>query len=142
MVKTRLNLNELETGHEIPPLQVKLDAQQYRKYNRLIKEINPIHFNKKYAQKLGYDDIVVAGNFLFTYIPRWIIDWTGAVDILKKIDVKFKNPAYVDDEIIHQGTVDYVKEQENEIQVTCSYEVRKLTGELTSMGSIELASIY
>ena len=63
-------LADVKIGQEIPPLKVKVERKTYRKYNRLIKEINPMHLSKIYVQKLGYDDVLVAGNFLYSYIPK------------------------------------------------------------------------
>ena len=93
--------NELKIGHEIPPLKVKVDAKNYRRYNRMIQEVNPIHMSKLYAQKIGFEDIVIAGNFLFTYIPKWIIEWTGDIKVIKKITIKFENPVYPADIILN-----------------------------------------
>ena len=129
----------LTVGQELPVFKVKIEAQTYRKYNRLIKEINPIHFNKKYALKLGYDDIVVAGNFLFTYIPKWVIDWVGDATAIKKIDVKFDNPVYIDDTILHRGKIINIKEEEEQRLIECDYKVEKPTGERTSYGRVILS---
>ncbi len=68
-------------GQAIPSSKVKIDKKSYKSYNRLIGEINPIHLSKKYAQNLGFDDIVVAGNFLFSIVNKWIINWIQDVKI-------------------------------------------------------------
>ena len=102
----------------------------------MIKEINPIHINKKYAQSLGYDDIVVAGNFLFTYIPKWIIDWIEKESWLRKITIRFENPVYVDEDIIHKGKIMEVKHKDDMISITCEYRVEKSNGVRTSYGEI------
>ncbi len=111
----------------------------YRKYNRLINEINPIHISKSYAQKIGFETIVVAGNFLFSYIPKWIIDWTSDLSIIKKITVKFENPVYPDEEIIHKGKIVQIYEDHGEEVVECDYQVFKASGQKTSFGKITLS---
>ena len=139
MKSIKLNPDDLKVGQEIPAYQVNVEYQNYRKYNRLVKEINPIHFNKKYAQKLGFNTIVVAGNFLFTYIPKWIIDWVGDVNAIKKITVKFENPVYINDEIIHKGKIVDIKEEDGQKIVECDYHVEKTSGEKTYFGIIILS---
>jgi len=137
MKKGKDKFGVLTVGQELPVFKVKMDGQTYRKYNRLIKEINPIHFNKKYALKLGYDGIVVAGNFLFTYIPKWVIDWVGDATAIKKIDVKFDSPVYIDDILVHKGKI--IKVDEVKRLIECQYEVEKTNGERSSYGKILLS---
>lgn len=138
MVETTFNPEKAVIGQEIPSFRVHVARMIYRKYNRIIKEINPIHINKNYAQKLGYDDIVVAGNFLFTYIPKWILDWIKDVNYLKKINIKFENPVYIDEEIIHKGKIIDIEERDLEKKIICEYTVEKPEGLRTSYGEIYL----
>jgi len=133
------NPNDIKIDQEIPPFKVKIDHKKYRKYNKLIKEINPIHMSKMYAQKIGYEDIVIAGNFLFTYIPKWIIDWIGDVNVIKKATVKFENPVYPYDEIIHKGSIVDIKERNEKKIIKCDYNVEKISGERTSYGTIVIS---
>ena len=138
MVETVFNPVTATIGQEIPIYRVHIAKMIYRKYNRIIKEINPIHISKSYAQNLGYDDIVVAGNFLFTYIPKWISDWIKDVNVLKKITVKFENPVYIDEEIIHTGKIVDISQKEGNIDIICEYTVKKPDGLKTSYGEIYL----
>lgn len=138
MSKERFNHSKAQIGQKTPPYQVKVDGKIYRKYNRLIGEINPIHFNKAYAQKLGFENVVVAGNFLFTYIPKWILDWIGDASAIKNITIKFDNPVYIDDEIIHTGKITEINKDTVSKKIICKYEVKKLDGTFTSSGKITL----
>jgi len=128
----------LTVGQELPSYSVKVESKIYRRYNRLIREINPIHLNKSYAQKLGFENIVVAGNFLFTFIPKWILDWIPIPSALKKATVYFENPVYPDEEIIHKGTIQEIEELSGQIKVICEYHVEKGDGTPTSKGKIIL----
>ncbi len=134
-------LVDMKLGQEIPPLKVKVERKIYKKYNRLIKEINPMHLSKFYVQKLGYEDVLVAGNFLYSYIPKWIIDWIGAenVNAIKNINVKFENAVYPDEEIILNGSVIDLEKLENNTQmVKCEFHVEKTNGERVFNGNINL----
>jgi len=138
MVDTTFSLSNLSIGQEIPSYKVHISKTSYRKYNRLIKEINAIHISKNYAQNLGYDDIVVAGNFLFTYIPKWIINWIEKESWLRKISIRFENPVYVDEDIIHKGKITEIKHEDDMISIICEYWVEKSNGVRTSYGEILL----
>ena len=134
------SLSNVELGQEIPPLAIKVERRTYKKYNRLIKEINPMHLSKMYVQKLGYDDVLVAGNFLYSYIPKWIINWIGAenVETIKNINVKFENPVYPDDEIIINGKIVNVEKKNEKKIIECEFNVRKPDTERVFSGNIKL----
>ncbi len=120
-------------------MKVTVENKKYMRYNRIIGEINPIHFNKSYAIKLGFDNIVVAGNFLFTYIPKWLINWTGDPTAIKEITVEFENPVYIDDQIVHKGKIIDIKLEKDQKTVVCDYWVEKPSGVRTSKGRVKLA---
>jgi len=130
---------KLVVGYEIPEYKITISAPNYRKYNRLIKEINPIHISKKYAQKAGFNTIIVAGNYLFTFIPRWLVDWIGDVEPIKNITIKFVNPVYPDDLLIHKGKIIEVIESNGLKIITCKFTVEKLNKEVTAKGEIMLS---
>ncbi|MBD3229398.1 MAG: hypothetical protein GF329_14530 [Candidatus Lokiarchaeota archaeon] len=132
------SLKNLEVGDTLPINRVKIDSKIYKKYNRLINEINPLHFNKKYAQKLGFEDIVVAGNFNYTFIPKWIIDWTGIVDSIKEIKITFEKPVYINEEIIHSGRIKDIYVKNNEKIAICEFNVKKINGQQVYHGKIKL----
>jgi len=131
-------INDFVIGQVIPSSKVKIDKKTYKSYNRLIGEINPIHLSKKYAQNLGFDDIVVAGNYLFSIINKWIVDWIKDVKIFKKISIKFENPVYPDDEITFLGKISNIDNSENERLIICNYQGKKSNDIEVMNGTIEL----
>ena len=131
-------INDFVIGQIIPSSKVKIDKKTYKNYNRLIGEINPIHLSKKYAQNLGFDDIVVAGNFLFSIVNKWLVDWIKDVKIFKKISIKFENPVYPDDEIMFLGTISNIDNSENERLIICNYQGKKSNDIEVMNGTIEL----
>ena len=134
----RINPNNIEIDQEIPPFKVKIEKKVYGKYNRLIHEINPLHFNLKYAQKLGFDNIVIAGNFLFSFITKWIINWIDDINVISKISIKFGKPVYINEEIVHKGKVVEIQNLDNKKIVMCEYLVEKLNRETVMNGIIKL----
>ncbi len=135
----KFQLEKLKVGTEIPPMIETVENKKYMRYNRIIGEINPIHFNKAYATKLGFDNVVVAGNFLFTYIPKWLINWMGNASAIKKIDIEFGNPVYIDDQIVHKGKILDIRREKDQTTVECDFWVEKPSGVRTSKGCIFLA---
>lgn len=137
-IKKKLNPSDIKIGDKITPLKVRIENETYKKYNRLINEINPLHYNKRYAEKIGFKDIVVAGNFTFSYIPKTIIDWLGDIKPME-IKVQFESPVYIGDEIIHTGKVTKKYNENDKILVVeCEYMVEKINGERVTSGTAKI----
>ncbi|MFX1394156.1 MAG: MaoC/PaaZ C-terminal domain-containing protein [Promethearchaeota archaeon] len=140
MSDDKLNLSMIKIGQKIPPLKVKVEKKTYKQYNKLIKEINPMHLNKIYVQRLGYNDVLIAGNFLFSFIPKWIIYWIDSnIKALNNITVKFENPVYPDDEIVFKGKITDIKTDNNKKIVNCEYHAEKLNGNRVMNGNFALS---
>lgn len=131
----------IEIGQEIPQFKVKIEKKVYGKYNRLIHEINPLHLNLNYAKKLGFDNIVIAGNFLFSFITKWIIDWVDDIKLIKSITMQFEKPVYIDEEIVYKGKIVEIQNVGNKKIIICKYLVEKLSGETVMNGIINLIFI-
>lgn len=131
----------IEIGQEIPQFKVKIEKKVYGKYNRLIHEINPLHLNLNYAKKLGFDNIVIAGNFLFSFITKWIIDWVDDIKLIKSITMTFEKPVYIDEEIVYKGKIVEIQNVGNKKIIICKYLVEKLSGETVMNGIINLIFI-
>ena len=139
MIDKKLDLNTIKIGQIIPPLNIKVEKKTYKQYNRLIGEINPMHLSKIYVQRLGYNDVLVAGNFLFSFIPKWIIDWIDSdIKALRNITVKFEKPIYPDEVIVFKGKISDIKTDNNNKIVDCEYQAEKLSGNKVMSGKVKL----
>ena len=107
----------------------------YKRYNRFVKEINPLHFNKKYATSIGFRDIVVAGVFTYSFFVRPILEWLNDISAVKQVKIRYHNPIYIEDEITQGATIvkKYVKEGAKLVE--CEMWVRNQENELISSGS-------
>ncbi|MHA1269847.1 MAG: MaoC family dehydratase [Candidatus Helarchaeota archaeon] len=134
-----LDLNHAKINDLLPSYNVIIDHLMYKRYNRLINEVNPLHFNKNYAQKLGFKNIVVAGNFTYSLITKWLIDFIGNPLFLKHVSVKFQRPVYINDEIIHRGKITNIFSDNNNTLIEGDFFVEKSNGELVSSGSFTIS---
>ncbi len=114
-----INFENINEGDIIPAFTVKMDRTTYFKYNKLVNEINPLHFDEKYAKSLGFRDIVVAGVYTFSFIPKIITDWIGEPGRIKNIEIKYIKPAYIEDEVTYKGVVKSKRLVENRKVVEC-----------------------
>lgn len=95
----------VQPGDRLPETRHTMDAETYQAYNRLVEELNPLHLDREYARSLGYRDIVVAGVYTFSFIPRMIENWTGADGRINTIDIRFHHPVYLNQTIFQTGWV-------------------------------------
>ena len=140
MIAKKIDLINIKIGQDIPPFKVKVEKKTYKQYNKLVKEINPMHLSKLYVQRLGYDDVLIAGNFLYSYVPKWIIDWIdGDINALSNITIKFENPVYPNDEIIFKGKIVDIKDEDNKKVLNCEYQVEKINNKRVMSGTVKLS---
>ncbi|MFX1298018.1 MAG: MaoC family dehydratase [Promethearchaeota archaeon] len=129
------SFSDIEIGDKIPPFTIKLDWAMYKKYNRFVHEINPLHFNEDYAKKLGFKGIVVAGVFTYNFFIRPLLNWTKDPTSIKKINIWYHKPAYIEDEITQGATITkkYTKNMSNYIE--CDIWVESQEKEKLASGS-------
>ncbi len=94
-----------EIGQQLESFSITIDWNMYKKYNRLVHEINPLHFNEKYAQKLGYKTIVVAGVFTASFFLRPLLKWIEDPISILNYEIRFHNPVYLGDTISHHTSI-------------------------------------
>jgi acyl dehydratase len=134
-MKVSIKFEDIKENGEIPPLIITLDKEKYKLYNRMVNEINPLHFNKKYAQSIGFKTIVVAGVFTYSFLPKMLVDWTGEPASIKKIQVRFEDPAYPGDTLTHEGIVKKKRVVNGEQLLDCEFWVENQHGQKITTGT-------
>lgn len=137
----KIDYEDIKEGDRIPACEVRMDRETYFAYNRLVNEINPLHFDEKYARELGYKDIVVAGVYTFTFIPKLIADWLGEPGKIQMIEVKYNEPAYIEDVVTYGGTVKkkYIKDKQKFIDCEITSENMEGTKLINATATIMLS---
>lgn len=102
---SEIDFETISSGDALPEARIVMEPDTYFAYNRLVNEINPLHFDKQYAQSLGYKDIVVAGVYTFSFIPQMVETWVGGADNIRTVNVRFHNPVYIGETIILNARV-------------------------------------
>ena len=85
---------------------VRITSDMMDSFRAISGDINPLHNDTEFAKEHGFDDRVVYGmltsSFLSTlagvYLP-------GENSLIHEVDVKFKKPVFVGDELIIKGEV-------------------------------------
>ena len=127
-------MREIKIGERILTLEVKITREMLLNYCRIIKEVNPIHFDEKYARSLGFKDIVVQGVFTFGFMTKMLTDWTGDPTRLKSLEIRFQSPVYADDIVVFSGIIKRIFEQHGEQLIECEVWAEKKDGERVMEG--------
>ena len=134
--QNRVDFEALAPGDALPEAQIVMDRQTYSDYNRLINEINPLHFDAAYARKLGYKDIVVAGVYTFSFIPQMIEAWAGKPGCISSIAVRYKSPVYIGETIVQTARIAKKTEANDFKLVEIEVEVKDNAGELLTAATV------
>ena len=101
-----------EIGKQVQPFSITIDWSMYKQYNRLVHEINPLHFNEKYAQNLGYKTIVVAGVFTASFLLRPVLSLVKDPTSIINYEIRFHDPVYLGDTITNLAVINKKSEKE------------------------------
>ncbi len=128
---------DIEIGLECEFLG-EITKEKVEAFLNITEDINPLHNDKSYAIKKGYEDKVVYGmltsSFLSTlagvYLP-------GKYSLIHSVEILFKKPVYVKDSPLSiKGKVidknDYFKE------FTIKYEILNNKGEKVARGTMKV----
>jgi acyl dehydratase len=131
-----VSFEELKVGNKIHPFSIKIDEAMYHRYNRLVHEVNPLHFNEKYAKGLGYRTIVVAGVFTVSFFLRAILDWIQNPSAIVGYKIRFENPVYLEDTITHEVAIKRKYKSATDNFVDCEVSVENQEKERVSSGVV------
>ncbi len=124
----KIDFENIRKGDRLPGCEVKMDRKTYFAYNMLVNEINPLHFDENYAQGLGYKDIVVAGVYTFSFIPRMITKWIGEPGKIQSIGIKYNEPIYIEDVVTYSGIVKRKYVKDNQKFINCEISIENIEG--------------
>jgi acyl dehydratase len=103
--KNEVTFETVKEGDALPEFRARMERETYFAYNQLIKNMNPLHSDPEYARRLGFKDIVVAGVYTFSFIPKMVEDWIGAAGRVCGVEIRFSNPVYIEETIVQTGRV-------------------------------------
>lgn len=116
-MERKLDFESINVGDKVPPLKVTVEREKLLRYCRAMKEVNPLHFDERYAKSLGFRDLVVQGVFTFGCLIKTLTDWIGDPRCIKEIEIRFVSPMYAGDTAVFTGVV--TKKIEDERTVEC-----------------------
>jgi 3-hydroxybutyryl-CoA dehydratase len=91
--------------------KVKITEDMMINFKKITGDINPLHIDGEYAKEKGMLDKVVYGMLSSSFYSTLVgVHLPGKRCILQGIDILFKKPLYINDEIDIYGEVSYLNE--------------------------------
>jgi acyl dehydratase len=118
--------------------RLRITRELVEKFTELSGDISPIHVSDDAAQSKGFDSLVVHGMLLGSLLTQ--ITGTqipGADGFTQQVQLSFRNPCYVDDEIVISVVV--AEFFESVQSLTLKVRIERVDGMLLATGEVQSA---
>jgi acyl dehydratase len=85
----------MNTGDELPALEVRITRDQLVRYAGAALDFNPIHWNEQFAKEVGLPDVIAHGMLTMAVAGRVVTDWLGDPGRLIDFSARFTRPVVV-----------------------------------------------
>ena len=85
----------MNTGDELPTLEVRITRDQLVRYAGAALDFNPIHWNEAFAKEVGLPDVIAHGMLTMAVAGRVVTDWLGDPGRLLDFSARFTRPVVV-----------------------------------------------
>ena len=135
MGEKQIYYEDVEVGMELPTLTKKPTTTQLVMWAGASGDYNPLHFDKDFAQKLGFKTVLVHGRLKAAFLGQLMTDWIGDEGFLKKLTCQYRGNDFPGDDIIVKGKVTnkYIKDSEHYVE--CEIWTENPQGERTTPGT-------
>ena len=96
---------ELKIGFK-KKTKIKVSKKLLDQFVSLSKDRNPIHLNKKFAQKYDFKNRIVHGMLIGSFYSKFIgVDFPGKYSLILEICIKFNKPVFIGDILTIEGKI-------------------------------------
>jgi acyl dehydratase len=100
----------MQSGDEIPPVEVTPDRYLTVRYAGASGDFNPIHIDDEFARQVGLPGRILHGLWTMAQVARAQTEAAGGPHALKRLSVTFRGMGVPEHEITVTGKVDSVKD--------------------------------
>jgi acyl dehydratase len=112
-----MRFQDVQEGDFAPELRVVMERERYFAYNALVKNINPLHSDRAYARTLGFDDVVVAGVYTYSFMTRVVEDWVGGDGRISSVEISYQHPVLIGESVIYTARVARKEERDRGLEL-------------------------
>ncbi len=126
---------DVREGMELPPVTYgPMDRNAYISIAIILRDTNPIHLDRVYAQERGLRDVIQQGPLSEAYLIRFLTDWLHRPWDLRRTRVRFVANVFPGDFLTCKGVVKRVYEKDGEPLVDCDIWQENQKGKKTLVG--------
>jgi acyl dehydratase len=123
-----LTLADVEAGQSIPGRTVHIERATLVQYAGASLDRNPIHWDERFAKKVGLPDVIAHGMFTMGSAVTVVSEWVGDAGRVVEYSVRFTKPVVVP----YEGGADVAVEG---VVKAVDAEAKRATVELTAISS-------
>ena len=125
-----LTLADVEAGQSIPGRTVHIERATLVQYAGASLDRNPIHWDERFAKKVGLPDVIAHGMFTMGSAVTVVSEWVGDAGRVVEYSVRFTKPVVVP----YEGGADIVVEG---VVKSVDSEAKRAMVELTAISAGE-----
>jgi acyl dehydratase len=127
---TVVSIAEVEPGQAIPGKTVHVERSTLVQYAGASLDRNPIHWDERFATKVGLPDVIAHGMFTMGSAVTAVSEWVGDAGRVVEYSVRFTKPVVVP----YEGGADIVVKG---VVKSVDAEAKRATVELTASSAGE-----
>lgn len=99
------NFDGVYEGMEIPYLVKNVTTRQLVVYAGITKQLNELHYDKDFAQRMGYRTVICHGVLVMSFLAQMISDWVGKNGTISHLSASYRGVHYAGEDVICKGKV-------------------------------------
>jgi acyl dehydratase len=128
----------LQVGQQLPPQTFQVTRGQLVRYAGASGDFNPIHWNERFATKVGLPGVIAHGMLTMALAGRAVAGWVGSPDAVIDFSVRFRRPVPVPDddsgtEVTMSGVVRSIADGRAELELTATCQGEKVLSQARAM---------
>jgi acyl dehydratase len=97
--------DDVTAGAELPELALDITTKRLYLQASGSQDWYPVHFDQRFAQKAGHEDVFMNTGFVQAALVRLITDWMGDAGFLKRLRFEMRRQHRPGDTMICRGKV-------------------------------------
>ena len=126
---------DIEVGTEVPALSKYVTTRQIVKFQGTVGDYMEYHYDKDFAIKYGFPDVLVPGGLTMSFLGQMVIDWIGEEGTLKKLACTWRSPVFPGQNFYCKGKVTKKYIQTGENYIECEVRGEDEKGEQKVVGN-------
>jgi acyl dehydratase len=131
----QLYFEDVVDGSEVIPLIKIPTTTQLVMWAGASGDLNPIHYDKDYAQKHNLSGVIVHGQLTGAFLGQMLTDWIGDEGNIKKLSLSYKGMNFPGEPLTCKGKVIKKFIEEGQYQLKLRIWVENVKGERTLTGT-------